>query len=100
MDGDGKMGDNEVGPAPAGGDAGADVADRITFVNLESPHPDMERRLRDAGFCDLLMDAKESGGEVSLIGRDVFRVEEQRPYVDEIHMPDGNVPPDLVQEED
>lgn len=94
------MGDNEVGSAPADVDAGADVADRITFVNLGGPHPDMERRLRDAGFCDLLMDAKESGAEVSLIGRDVFRVEVQRPFVDEIHMSDGDVPPDLVREED
>ena len=58
----------------------------------------MERRMRETGFCHLLMDARESGGEISLIGRDIFRVEERRPYVDEIHMSDGDIPVELVQE--
>lgn len=93
------MGADEVGPAPEGGGADAGSADRITFVDLDSPHPDMERRMRETGFCHLLVDARESGGEISLIGRDIFRKEELRPFVDELHMTDGDIPVELVQEE-
>ena len=97
------MGADEVGLAPAdGGDdaganTGANTTDQIAFVNLGRQHPDMERRMRDMGFCHLLMDAKESGGEVSLIGRDLFRVGEERPLVDEIHMSDGDIPMALLR---
>lgn len=91
------MGADEAGLALADGGTDTDATARITFVNLGRPHPDMERRIREMGFCHLLIDAKESGGEVSLIGRDVFRVEEKRPFVDEIHMSDGDVPMALLQ---
>lgn len=99
MDGDGGMGADEVGPAPEDGGADAGSIDRITFVNLDSPHPDMERRMRETGFCHLLVDARESGGEISLIGRDIFRKEVLRPFVDELHMTDGHIPVELLREE-
>lgn len=56
----------------------------IAFRDLDDPHRDMDKRLRDLGFCHLLVDARDSGGEVSLIGRNLFRAEEERPHIDEI----------------
>lgn len=75
----------------------ADAVDSIKFLGLNRPHPDMARRIRELGFCHLLIDARESKGEISLIGRDIFRAEERRPLVDEIHMSDGDVPAELVR---
>lgn len=92
------MGADGVGRAPVDDTVSvASASDEIKFINLGRPRPDMERRTREMGFYHLLIDAKESGGEVSLIGRDVFRTGERRPFVDEIHMSDGDVPADLVR---
>lgn len=56
----------------------------IAFRGLDGPHRDMNKRLRDLGFCHLLVDARDSGGEIALIGRNVFRTGEERPHIDEI----------------
>lgn len=56
----------------------------IAVRDLDNPHPDMNSRLRDLGFCHLLVDARDSGGEISLIGRNVFRAEQDAPRIDEI----------------
>ena len=64
--------------------AGAPDGRTIAVRDLDNPHPDMNNRLRDLGFCHLLVDARDSGGEISLIGRNVFRAEQDAPRIDEI----------------
>lgn len=49
---------------------------------------DMECRPRDVAICHLLEDARESGEEIVLIGRNVFREEKKRPRIDEITVSD------------
>ena len=63
----------------------ADVAAAmIAFHGLDGPHPDMEDRPRDLGFWHLLTDAKESGGEITLIDKNVFRAGQSRPHIEEV----------------
>ncbi len=50
--------------------------------------PDMEYRPRDVALCHLLEDARESGDEIVLIGRNVFREGKKRPRIDEIIVSD------------
>ena len=69
--------------APGGVAGGAPARSTIEVRDLDDPHPDMNNRLRDLGFCHLLVDARDSGGEISLIGRNVFREGQDRPRIDE-----------------
>lgn len=50
--------------------------------------PDMDYRPRDVALCHLLEDARESGDEIVLIGRNVFREGKKRPRIDEIIVSD------------
>ena len=69
----------------SGGVAGGSPARHTIVVrDLDNPHPDMNNKLRDLGFCHLLADAKDSGDEIYLIGRNVFRAEQESPRIDEI----------------
>ena len=56
----------------------------IAFRDLDGPHPDMRDRPRDLGFCHLLTDARDSKGEIALIGKNVFRAGQGRPRIDEV----------------
>ena len=66
--------------------AGARVPSMITFLVGEMPH-DMRYRLSDTGICHLLEDARDCGDELILIGKNIFRRDERRPYIDEIIVP-------------
>lgn len=46
--------------------------------------PDLEVRQHDIGFCHLLDDAREAGGKIELIGKNIFRAGQRHPDVDEI----------------
>lgn len=56
----------------------------IAFRDLDKPHPDMKDRPRDLGFCHLLTDAKDSKGEISLIGKSVFGAGQSRPHIEDV----------------
>ena len=58
----------------------------ITFIT-DNPSRDMDCRLSDMGICHLLEDARDGGGELVLIGRNIFRKDEKRPLIDEIIVP-------------
>ncbi len=58
----------------------------ITFIT-DNPPRDMNYRLSDMGICHLLEDARDGGGELVLIGRNIFRKDEKRPLIDEIIVP-------------
>ena len=48
----------------------------------------MDRRPYDQGFYHMLVDSRESGERIALVGRDVFRPGQKRPHVDEITVDD------------
>ena len=58
----------------------------ITFIT-DNPSRDMDYRLSDMGICHLLEDARDGGGELVLIGRNIFRKDEKRPLTYEIIVP-------------
>ena len=58
----------------------------ITFATGD-PHRDMDYRLSDMGICHLLEDARDGGGDLVLIGKNIFRKDEKRPLIDEIIVP-------------
>ena len=72
------------GALESDGVAAAAPPSRIAFRDLDGPHPDMEGRPRDLGFCHLLVDARDSKGEISLVGKNVFGTGEEAPHVEEI----------------
>ena len=49
---------------------------------------DMDRRPYDQGFYHMLVDSRESGERIALVGRDVFRPHQKHPHVDEITVDD------------
>ena len=69
---------------PDGVKGGAPAPAMIAFRDLDVMHSDMEDRPRDLGFFHLLADARDSKGEISLIGKNVFRAEQKSPSIDKV----------------
>jgi len=67
-------------------DGGGRGPSTITF-DTDDAHRDMDYRLSDMGICQLLEDARDGGGDLVLIGRNIFRKDEKRPLIDEIIVP-------------
>ena len=67
-------------------EVGARAPSSITFRADEMPH-DMRHRLSDTGIRHLLEDARDGGDDLVLIGKNIFRKDERRPYIDEIIVP-------------
>lgn len=67
-----------------GVEGGAPSRSLIAFRGLDGPHPDMAGRPRDLGFCHLLTDARDSKGDISLVGRNVFGAGEEGPRAEKI----------------
>ena len=59
----------------------------ITFHGGGDLHRDMMYRLSDVGVCHLLEDARDGGGDLALVGKNIFRKGEKRPHIDEIIVP-------------
>ncbi len=59
-------------------------ASRIAFSDLGGPHSDMEDRPHDMGFFHLLADARDSKGEIALIGRNLFGTGRQSPRIEDV----------------
>ena len=57
----------------------------------------MDLRPFDNGFYHMLLDSKEGGEKIVLVGRDVFRPDERRPPIDEITVEDKRLLVDLIQ---
>ena len=71
------------------GVAGKEDRFKVKVHVLDAQHSaDMEYRPRDVAICHLLEDARESGDEIVLIGRNVFREDKKRPRIDEITVSD------------
>lgn len=51
----------------------------------------MRHRSADVGFLHMLADAAESGDEVVLVGRNIFKEGYERPHVDEIIVPSAGL---------
>lgn len=64
----------------------APEASLIAFRDLGGPHSDMEGRPHDMGFFHLLADARDSRGEIALIGRNLFGEGQQRPPIEDVIM--------------
>ena len=52
---------------------------------------DMDQRPYDQGFYHMLVDSKEGGEKIALVGRDLFRPHQRRPHVDEITVDDAEL---------
>lgn len=63
---------------------------------LEIPEP-MDSRPFDKGLYHMLLDSREGGEKIVLVGRNVFRPGEWRPPVDEISVDDKRLLVDLIQ---
>ena len=63
---------------------GAPSRSPIVIRGLDGPHPDMAGRPRDLGFCHLLADARDSKGDISLVGRNAFGAWEESPRAERI----------------
>ena len=92
-------------PGAARGGSGAEGADgepgggrgtsTITFLAGDLHH-DMRHRLSDVGVCHLLEDARDGGGDLVLVGKNIFRKDEERPLIDEIIVPNTGLVEGLV----
>ena len=105
------MGSHKVGDV--GGGARADPRSRsraseaaksgghtvqVSIRDLGQSRPDMEQRPVDVGICHMLADAAESGDEIVLVGRNVFREEERHPPIDEIIVPTAGLVEGMARE--
>ena len=79
------------GPAAAGAAAGMSYGSPTeceSFVEVPALPDDMDRRPYDKGIYHMLLDSKEAGEKLVMVGRDLFRSDQNRPYVDEITVDD------------
>ena len=58
---------------------------------------DMDRRPYDKGFYHMLLDSKEAGEKIAVVGRDMFRPDQRRPHIDEITVDDTALLVRLIQ---
>ena len=84
------------------GGAGADQpyglpSDCESFVEVPTLPDDMDRRPYDKGFYHMLLDSKEAGEKIVMVGRDIFRQYQSRPYIDEITVDDTALMVQLIQ---
>ena len=82
----------EEGEAAGAGEkaGGRTAAPAITF-HAGDLHRDMMYRLSDVGVCHLLEDARDGGGDLALVGKNIFRKDEKRPHIDEIIVPNAGL---------
>ena len=59
-----------------------------SFVEVPALPDDIDRRPYDKGFYHMLLDSKEAGEKLVMVGRDLFRPGQSRPHVDEIAVDD------------
>ena len=81
-----RVADAREADAKGSGKEGGRPPSTITFAT-DDPHRDMDYRLSDMGICHLLEDARDGGGDLVLIGKNIFRKDEKRPLIDEIIVP-------------
>ena len=89
------------GGTPASGPesecAYGDVPCEGWFVPAQEIPDSMDRRPFDKGLYHMLLDSKEGNEKIVLVGRNVFRPDQQRPPVDEISVDDKPLLVDLIQ---
>ena len=68
-----------------------------SFVEVPVLPDDMDRRPYDKGFYHMLLDSKEAGEKIVVVGRDIFRQNQKRPPVDEITVDDTALLVRLIQ---
>lgn len=83
--------------APAVRPAYGEPADCGSFVEVTVLPDDMDLRPYDQGFYHMLLDSKMAGEKIVVIGRDIFRPDQRRPYLDEITVGDTALLVRLIQ---
>lgn len=68
-----------------------------SFVEVPDLPDDMDRRPYDKGFYHMLLDSKEAGERLVMVGRDIFRPHQRRPCIDEITVDDTALVVRLIQ---
>ena len=86
-----------VPAAQQGECAYGEPADCESFVEVSALPDDMDRRPYDKGFYHMLLDSKEAGEKITVVGRDIFRPEQRRPHIDEITVDDTALLVRLIQ---
>ena len=91
-------GGGQAAPAAQEGKcAYGEPADCESFVEVSALPDDMDRRPYDKGFYHMLLDSKEAGEKIAVVGRDIFRPEQRRPHIDEIAVDDTALLVRLIQ---
>ena len=85
-----------AGKAGVGRSCGA-AASGESFVEAPALPGDMDRRPYDKGIYHMLLDSKEAGEKLVVVGRDIFRPSHPRPYIDEITVDDTALLVRLIQ---
>ena len=94
----GVLGGNAAAPAaPQGKCAYGEPAGCESFVEIPALPDDMDRRPHDKGFYHMLLDSKEAGEKIAVVGRDMFRPDQRRPHIDEITVDDTALLVRLIQ---
>ena len=94
-----KPGAEPPAPAPApGAECGyGEEPCKGWFAQAPEVPDAMDLRPFDKGLYHMLLDSKEGGEKIVLVGRDVFRQDQRRPSIDEITVEDKRLLVDLIQ---
>ena len=84
-------------PAPGAGRAYGEEPCGGWFAQAAEVPDAMDLRPFDKGLYHMLLDSKEGGEKIVLVGRDVFRADQRRPPIDEITVEDKRLLVDLLQ---
>ena len=93
----GRPGAGPPSPAPGAGRGYGEEPCWGWFAQAAEVPDAMDFRPFDKGLYHMLLDSKEGGEKIVLVGKDVFRPDQRRPPIDEITVEDKRLLVDLLQ---